>query len=247
MLLSQYLAQTRLLLANPAATAQLYPDSALTNYINLGRKQVAIETECVRAVASLTITAPIAEYAISAINPNRVDCIGVISVRQAALATGSAGLSIPMEARPWEWFNSYVLQNPSNVAAAPYIWAIFEPGQQGTIFVNPPDTGYVLRIDAACMPVDLVDDTTADAIPYPWQDAVPHYAAFYAYMSAQRSSDADKAYQRYEEFVNRARLGTTPSQYSRNATQSGSPGSVKTGVMTIAPLPTVGPQGGARS
>lgn len=245
-MLASYLAVTRLLLANPAAKTALYTDSDLTRYINLARQQMAAETECVRAYGSLAIVSPTAQYSMSAISTGRADATAVISVRQASLSTGSAGLSIPMAARPFEWFNTYILQNQYNVARAPDTWTVFEQGQQGILFVNPPDANYTLKLDTACLPIALVDDTTAEAIPYPWQDAVPYYAAFYAYMSSQRQSDADKAYQRYEEFANRARLGSTPSQYPRNANQSGSPGSVKTGIQTVAPQPTVSGQGGGR-
>lgn len=246
MLLSAYRATTRLLLANPSATTGLYTDSDLDRYINLARAQMASESECVRAYGSLAITAPVAQYALSLIATGNAAAPAAISVRQLSLRSGSTSFSTPMAARPFEWFNSYILQNPAQATAAPTTWAIFGQGQQGTLFINPPDTNYTLFADVACLPIDLVDDMTVDAIPYPWTDAVPYYATFYAYMSSQRQQDADVAYKRYEEFVARARMGTTPSQYPRNTNQSGSPGTVKTGVQTVAPLPAVGPQGGDR-
>jgi hypothetical protein len=65
-----------------------------------------------------------------------------------------------------------------------------------------------------------VNDTTAEAIPYLWTDAVPYFAAYLALLSSQtgaRTADADKMMQRYTEFVERAKRAATgdvlPWQY----------------------------------
>ena len=97
----------------------------------------------------------------------------------------------------------------------------------GSIFVDPlPDTGYVAKLDAVCYPVDLVDDTTPEAIPYPWTDAVPFFAAYYALLSSQnatRQADADRMMARYSEFVSRARRTSNASVLPMTYEQSGDP------------------------
>jgi hypothetical protein len=59
-----------------------------------------------------------------------------------------------------------------------------------------------------------VDDTTVEAIPELWADAIPYFAAYLALLSAQsaqRQGDANRMFERYTEFVNRARAASTPS------------------------------------
>jgi hypothetical protein len=56
-----------------------------------------------------------------------------------------------------------------------------------------------------------VDDTTVEAIPYPWTDAIPYYAAYLAASNAQRAQDASSNFGQYEVFMKRARaMSETP-------------------------------------
>jgi len=55
----------------------------------------------------------------------------------------------------------------------------------------------------------LVDDTTPEAIPQLWQDAVPFYAAWLGFMQIQRQPDADGMMKRFEEMMSRARRAGT--------------------------------------
>ena len=75
-------------------------------------------------------------------------------------------------------------------------------------------------------PIALVDDTTPEAIPYLWTDAVPFFAAYFALLSAQagaRQAEADRMFARYQEFTNRARRFATPSVLPFIYPQSGNP------------------------
>ena len=82
-----------------------------------------------------------------------------------------------------------------------------------------------MDIDSICIPVDLVDDTTPDAIPYPWTDAVPYYAAYICYMNSSRAADAMRMFSetqpfgQYQIFMRRARKmsegsSKVPDQYA---------------------------------
>ena len=59
--------------------------------------------------------------------------------------------------------------------------------------------------DCICTPVVLVDDTTAEAIPYPWTDCVPYFAAYLALMNSRRPEEAANMFKLYETFMKRAR------------------------------------------
>lgn len=128
------------------------------------------------------------------------------------------------------------MNNPVPVQSAPTEWSQYGQGaapktglqaQGGSIYVDPvPDSAYTFQLDCVCYPIDLVDDTTAEAIPYLWTDAVAYFAAYLALLSAQsqaRQADANRMFERYTEFVNRARRFSTPSVLNTSYAQNPSP------------------------
>ena len=103
-------------------------------------------------------------------------------------------------------------------------------------------SGGALWIDIVGLPVDLVTDATPDAIPYPWVDAVPFLAAYYAYMAFQRQADANMFMERYREIMRRIRSGVTSTALPVNE-----PGGVGAMIATgKSPLGAPPPQTGAR-
>jgi hypothetical protein len=50
-----------------------------------------------------------------------------------------------------------------------------------------------------------VDDTTPEALPYPWTDAVPYYAAYLAFMNSRRPMEAGNMFSIFENLMKRAR------------------------------------------
>jgi hypothetical protein len=69
----------------------------------------------------------------------------------------------------------------------------------------------------------LTDDTTAEAIPYLWTDAVPYYAAYFALLTAKQSDPAAEMMKLYQMFVQRARAASTPSVLPGIYQQQGDP------------------------
>jgi hypothetical protein len=96
-----------------------------------------------------------------------------------------------------------------------------------------------MNVDCVCYPAALTTDTDPEAIPYPYTDSVPYYAAYLAYLSSQRAADADRMWQQYQLFSSRARQisngSVNPGQYP----QSGSP--VRANQLGVQPQ-----QGGGR-
>lgn len=71
-----------------------------------------------------------------------------------------------------------------------------------------------------------MNDATVEAIPALWRDAVCFYAAYLAMLSAQsaqRQNDADRMFQRYTDYVDRARKYATPEVNSYIYPQNPSP------------------------
>jgi hypothetical protein len=87
-------------------------------------------------------------------------------------------------------------------------------GAFSTVWVS--SNGGNLNLDMVFLPIDLVDDTSYEAVPYPWTDAVPFYAAWYAYMSMQRQSDAQLMLGRYGEVLRRGRTTATSTNLPEN-------------------------------
>ena len=221
-MLTAYQTQTSRLLQNPAAPSTLYATSDLTSWINSARGQLAGEGECIRVLGTVSTVIGQSGYSFSSINLGSATGVaGVIHVRRVSygLASGQQWIT----PRPWEWFDYYTLLNPVPVNGPPTSWSQFGQGAQapsggssasGSFYINPPDLVYTLYCDCVCYPSALVDDTTAEAIPYLWTDAVPYFAAYLALLSAQtnaRMADAERYFGYYQTFVERARKFSNPS------------------------------------
>lgn len=209
-MLTQYLTQTAQLLQNPAAPTSLYSTSDLTGYINTARTQLAGESGCVRALGALAITSASQSYNFSAITFTNPGIQNAYAIRQILINSGTGNLY--MGSRSYPWALTYWLNNPAPVAAQPTEWAQYSNATTGSLTLDKkPNANYTLTCDCTCEPIPLATDSTVEVIPYPFQDCVPFYAAFYAYLSAQRQQDAQGKYQQYKEYLDRARKISVPN------------------------------------
>lgn len=236
-MLAQYRTDTQNLLQNPAAPTLLYSLASIDRYINIARGQLAGEGECIRVIGTVATVAGQRAYNFSDLNLGNAATTGVrgaIHVRRINVPFGDGAKQLV--ARPWEWFDFYNLNNVTPVNGPPVEWAQFGQGSAGTgegtaasgsLYLDPPpDDVYTLQCDCVCYPVVLIDDTTVEAIPYLWTDAVPFFAAYYAYLSSQtaaRQQDAMKMMQLYTEFMKRARQASNPSVLRFQYEQAGDP------------------------
>lgn len=140
-----------------------------------------------------------------------------ITVKQLSVSSGGVIYkSIP--SKPWPWFERYYLANGvAQVGGTPAVWSQQGQGSSGTFGVGPPPAlALFVQADCVCLPIPLADDTTAEALPYPFTDAIPYYAAYKAYLSSQRASDATTMLGRYKEFVRRAVEMSSPDVLPMN-------------------------------
>lgn len=224
-MLTAYQNATTRLLQNPAAPSPLYATADITTWINSARGQLAGESKAVRFMGSLALSVGVNAYPFSAITLTGGDAAaiqGVLDVETLWYQVGSGQKWI--RPRPWGWFARYELSNPVPPSGPPKVWAQFGQGAAaqtspnpvggGSLYISPlPDYTYTVPVDAVCVPVPLVDDTTPEALPYLWTDAVAYYAAYLALMSAQTNARLEYAktmFGMYEEFVARARRASTP-------------------------------------
>jgi hypothetical protein len=241
--LTAYQTALQNLLQNPGAPSQLYSVTSQNTWINTARGQLAGEAECIRLIGTISTVVGQRAYNFSSINTGVAatnGIAGVIHVRRISYNVGQnpQGLSGTqwITPRPWEWFDLYNLNNPVPTQGPPQTWSQYGQGSAGTgtgsgatgsFYLDPPpDLTYTLNLDCVCYPLALVDDTTVEAIPYLWTDAVPFFAAYYAYLSAQtgaRQADAERMFGHYQTFLQRARQVSNPSVNRYMYEQAGDP------------------------
>jgi hypothetical protein len=215
--MATYLAQTNALLQNPLPSTPLYAQSDLVNYINLGRQQLALDTECIRYSAFTNIISGTQTYAFTSITSVPTGIGSLISILNVApQASSTYQFAAP---RPWPWFFRFYVQNASSFSTGtPTVWSVQGEGAGGVLYLYPiPNVSVLYIIDGIYTPTNLLTSGgPPEVIPYPFTDAVPYYAAYYAYMSTQRQDDADRMKMRYKEFAQRGRQLSTPTVLPNN-------------------------------
>lgn len=216
MALTAYLTRTYQILHDP--TAIYYAQSDVVSYINTARSQVAAESMAIRVLPpsglgqNQTVAAQ-EVYNFSAVNPliqaqfpgvKSILAVGTIAVSQGALKP-------VLDTLAWSDFQAALRSWNAGFTGWPTICAQYGQGDLGSMYMFPvPTDAYPMDWDCSCLPVDLVDDTTPEVIPYPWTDAVPFFAAYLAYFNAQRPADADKMKGEYTWFMTRATANSNP-------------------------------------
>lgn len=133
----------------------------------------------------------------------------VIGIMGIAVLWGAT--RIAMEPVVWSVYQAqmrYWATAPQNY---PCYWSMYQFGAGGSFYMFPvPSQQLSLDVDTYCLPIDLVDDTTAEAIPKNWTDAVPYYTAYLAYNNSQRAEDAMRMFKDYKLFMSRSRAQAEP-------------------------------------
>jgi hypothetical protein len=138
---------------------------------------------------------------------------GVQAIHGIFNITASWGASRPMlQRKDWTTFQAKYRSWAAGWLNNPVVWAQYGQGANGSVYLAPiPANAFNMEWDTYCVPIPLVTDGTAEAIPYPWTDPIPYYAAYLAAMNAQRAQDASNNFAQYELFMKRARaMSETP-------------------------------------
>lgn len=139
----------------------------------------------------------------STVNSN-AGILNIIQVKSVAVNFGGSQGSNQYMLRQTDFtaLQAYYRFYGPNLVGNPAVWARY----QNNIYLRPiPSQPYPMQWDTVCSVIPLVDDSTVEAIPYPFTDAVPYYAAYLALMNSQRAADADAMFKVYEKFAQRAR------------------------------------------
>lgn len=96
-------------------------------------------------------------------------------------------------------YQALIRNYPLQYRYVPSICAQLKRGTNGDLYLYPvASQSYQLELDCYCLPQDLTDNESFEAIPGPWTDCVAFYAAHFAYLSAQNFNAADYYLKLYE-------------------------------------------------
>jgi hypothetical protein len=117
-------------------------------------------------------------------------------------------------------YQAYVRIYPQMYLYVPTVAAQFGQGVNGSLYMYPiPSSIYQMELDCFCLPKDLEQDTDYEAIPKPWCDAIPYFAAHLAFLELQNLNAAKFYLDLYDNMVHRysayARPGRAINPYGR--------------------------------
>lgn len=126
----------------------------------------------------------------------------VIGVRGVSVNWGSYGANLYTGVFvDWSLYQAQARQY-AYLSGNPWYWTRYE-NKQNMIYLRPiPSAAFPMQWDCTCSVVDLTTDSTPEAIPYSYTDAIPYFAAYLALMQSQRPQDAQNMLQIYNQFTN---------------------------------------------
>ncbi len=143
----------------------------------------------------------------------------VHAIKSASVIYANYRYTLPMYS--FSTYQANIRQYPVLYQYVPTFCSQFGQGAGGSFYAYPlPSQTYQWEFDCFCLPTDMtLDNSIPEAIPQPWTDAVPYFAAHLAYCELQ-NWNAAKFYG--EEFDKRtlgyssyARPGRSVNPYGR--------------------------------
>lgn len=202
---------------------QFYSEALVTRNINAARRQVARRGQCIRVVPTpgtgvdeLHTVAAQERYPFSTANAiiqGTGDFPGVgdiVSVCQVCVSWG--GIIPAMTFYQWNRFNAWFRAiNVDGIQGFPACWSQYGQGASGIVALYPiPTSATAMLWDCMCDPLPLVDDTSDEAIPSPFTEAVKYYAAKLCYQNSQRKGDAADMEQQFMAQMRSANSAAMP-------------------------------------
>jgi len=139
----------------------------------------------------------------------------VIGINSVACQWGAGSVYKPtLQKRTWSWFQAHARVYSTSAINYPAYWAKYGQGSAGSFYLFPiPSQIMSMDIDAICLPINLVDDTTTEVIPETFQDAVAYYAAYLCYLNSSRAEDAKRMFEEFRRQLSTARKAMEGSAF----------------------------------
>jgi hypothetical protein len=138
----------------------------------------------------------------------------VYFVRSASIIYSNYRYSLPMYA--FSTYQSLIRQYvASQYQYVPTFCSQFGQGVNGTLFMYPvPSQSYQLEFDCQCLPQDLIDNQSVEALPDPWTDCVGYWAAALAYLELQNGNAARMYFDLFDKRVSAISAHVRPGRIS---------------------------------
>jgi hypothetical protein len=101
-------------------------------------------------------------------------------------------------------YQAHIRQYPYQYTYVPAVSAQYGQGANGSLYLYPiASQPYQLEWDCFCLPQDLIDDGSVEAIPDPWTDCIPYFMAHLAFLELQNFNAAAGYLKLYDDMVHR--------------------------------------------
>lgn len=110
-------------------------------------------------------------------------------------------------------YQARIRNYPLQYSYVPTIGAQYNRGENGAFYLYPiASQAYQMEFDCFCLPQDLETDQDFEAIPQPWNDAVPYFAAYLAFMELLNYNAARILEDQFNKFMSRYSSYTQPGR-----------------------------------
>ncbi len=145
-----------------------------------------------------------------------VDTIHMI--RSISLIYSNFRFSLPVYS--FSEYQAKIRNYPFQYQWVPAFASQFGQGVSGSFYLYPiPSTAYQYELDCTCIPADLTTNSSTEALPAPWTEAVPLFAMHQCYLELQNFNAAGYYLKLFDEFAGRygvyARPGRVVNPYGR--------------------------------
>lgn len=139
-------------------------------------------------------------------------------IRSLSILYSNFRYSLPLY--PFSEYQAKIRNYPFQYQWVPAFASQFGQGASGSFFVYPiPSQAYQIEFDCSIIPADLTTDLSTEALPSPWVEAVPYFAAHLSFLELQNYNAAKFYLDLFDQFVNRygtyARPGRVSNIYGR--------------------------------
>ena len=126
----------------------------------------------------------------------------IFKVQSVSIIYANYRYSLPCY--PFSVYQAMIRQYPRQYLYVPTLFGQLGRGTGGSLYMYPiPSQPYQMEWDSFCLPSDLIDDSSYEAIPQPWQDAVPYFAAHLSFLELQNLNAAKFYLDLYDNMVHR--------------------------------------------
>lgn len=142
----------------------------------------------------------------------------ILFVRSVSIIYANFRYSLPRYS--FTAYQAKVRNYPFQYEYVSTVFSQFGQGVAGSLFMYPiPSQTFQMEWDCCGIPQDLETDQSVEAIPAPWTDAVPYFAASLAYAQLQNMNAAQYYENQFDKFTQKygayARPGHVINPYGR--------------------------------